>query len=404
MADKPENLWLKAIRSYWADPKNVMGPPGALVRRLFKFAWLVLSVYVLFWMAGPSQVKSWELWMSDKQLAGHLAWGFTFGSAMCFAVVGYTAAATEPIKVPVFLPIFTVENWRVKGLQIRTARLHLPNVRVFLGSVLAASLFAIALLGQWNFYLRDDQQSTGSSVAALGGSTDRVGEATAALTAFNTRVASADADYAGQVRACNPAYSPTGCSRIVTARAAAAVTANSERTALQDELRAARSATVTAHQDFTDPRPVDAQMAGATGLERGLVASLLDLLRSAVVEAMLVMGAGLGLVGATSQLGVPKVARETSPDPEIVAETEPAPEMPQEPVQRRRFTLPVATEEDYAIAAVIGPMARAEPQPSAEPVEPAADPEPAEALAEDADAREDMDPLAAEFLGETEDA
>jgi len=225
----------------------------------------------------------------------------------------------------------------------------------------------MALVGQWNYYLHDGLSTGGSSVAAIEGSNNRVAEAEAALAAFEVRTAEADATVTAAIAATS-AGSPTGRSRLVTAQMEAARVANIERARLTAELREARDATVEVRSTSTDPRPVDGQVAAATGLDRGLVASLLDLLRSGVVEALLVMGAGLGLSGSLSRVGVPKDEASFAPadPPEVVAETAPAPEAPPEPAPRRRFVLPEATAEDLALALAIGPLA-ASPAAASEP-------------------------------------
>ena len=406
-----ENLWANALREYWRDPRNVIGPPGALVRRIFKAAWLVLSVYVLIWIAGPSQVASWRLWMSDDNLATHIAWGFTLAGALCFAIVRYAAEGTEPIKVPVFLPTF--DGWR----GWRTARLHLPAITTLLGSALALALFMISLLGMWNYYLHEQQTAGGASVAALDGSTSSVAEAQAALASFEARTARADAAIT-QAISDTPPGSPTGRSRLVAQQTEASRNAGIERRQLTAALAAARAGTVSAHQEFSDPRPVDAQMAGVTGMARNVVASLLDLMRSAVVEALLVMGAGLGLVGATSKLGVPaeeqreteNVSRESTDDAgeseEIQVEVEPVAADPTPQPARFRFRLPNATDEDRAAALAIGPridVVAVEPEETADepaPVEPA--PEPAVAADDDNQAEAEIDPFLADELARGE--
>lgn len=391
-----ENLWLKAFRDFWSDPKNLIGPPGALVRRLFKGLWLLLSVYVLFWIAGPSQVASWKLWMGDDDLATHIAWGFTFASALCFAIVGYVAAESEPLKVPLIVPTIEFEERKYKGWKIKPMHLHLPNIRVGLGSALAFGLFAIALLGMWNFYLHEQQQTGGASVAALSGSTSRVEEAQRALAEFEQRTAQSQAAITAAIAA-TPASSPTGRSRLVRQQAEAARLAGEERRQLQAELREARAATVVSHTEYADPRPVDGQVAAVTGAPRGVVAATLDLLRSGIVEALLVMGAGLGLAGATSRIGVPAISRETpgntSEETVTVAETTAAPEAPVTPEPKRRFTLPGATEEDFHRAAAIGPLAWA--AASAEASDPEASDEPASEAAEEpvADAAPEVEPV-----------
>ncbi|WP_135210350.1 hypothetical protein [Vitreimonas flagellata] len=322
------HLWFEAFASYWRDPRNVIGPPGALVRRLFKFAWLVLSIYVLCWIAGPSQVASWRLWMADDRLATDIAWGFTFAGALGFAIVRYAAEGTSPVRVPLIVPILEFDEQRFKGLKIRSAHLHLPNVTVGAGALLVAALFAISLLGMWNYYLHEQRMSGGASVVAIDGATSSVSEATSALQRHNLEAAQR-AEQGRAELARTPENFATARSRIITANTEQTRLDNAERARLEAALQAARSANVTTHQEFTDPRPVDGEVASATGLARELVASLLDLLRSGVVEMLLVLGAGLGLVGATSKLGVLEgepVSQNppTNEDEEIIAPATPA--------------------------------------------------------------------------------
>lgn len=386
-----ENLWFKSIREYWRDPANVIGPPGALVRRVIKALWLVLSIYVLFWIAGPSQVSSWRLWMQDDRLAHDLAWGFTFASALCFAVVGYAAEGTKPIRMPI--PFFEFEG-SLRNVKIHTTHLHLPNVRVALGSLFAISLFFMSLVGMWNYYLHENITTGGSSVAAIEGTTSRVAEAEAELRAHDERTAASLATI-DQAIAQTSAGSPTGRSRLVAQRTAAAAAAATERRALQAELRAARGETVEVRETAADPRPVDGVFAAALGADRSLVSTLLDLMRSGVVEALLILGAGLGLAGSVSRIGVPKHEESFAPAPsveDVVAPTEPAPSAPAEPPPRRRNVLPAATEQDLAEAVVVGPHAV---QPAPEP-EPKAVQEPEEPTV----AEEEIDPLVAEQLVE----
>ena len=323
-----ENLWLKALREYWSDPRNVIGPPGAFVRRMIKALWLVLSIYVLFWIAGPSQVSSWQLWMQDDRLAHDLAWGFTFASALCFAVVGYAAEGTKPIRMPI--PFFEFEG-NIRNVKIHTTHLHLPNVRVFLGSIFAASLFFMSLVGMWNYYLYENLTTGGASVAAIEGTTNRVAEAEAALESHEAATVTALAIIDQGIRETS-AGSPTGRSRLVAQRTALMTESAAETARLRAELREARSQTVTVRETAADPRPVDGVFASALGAERTIVSTLLDLMRSGVVEGLLILGAGLGLAGSVSRIGVPKDEPDFAPAPprdEVkVEETDAAPEAP----------------------------------------------------------------------------
>lgn len=358
MTPRPKNLWAEMLRDYWSDPRNVIGPPGALVRRITKFLWIVLTIYVLFWVAAPSQVASWRLWMRDEQLAQDLAWAFTFASALCFAIVGYVADGTSPVRVPV--PFLEFEG-SIRNVKVHTTHMHLPNVRVLLGSLFALGLFFMSLLGMWNYYLHENIATGSTSVAAIQGSTSRVTEAEAALADHqrSTREALAQIDRA---IADTPDGSPTGRSRLVNQRTQLMTQAATETARLREELRVARETTVEVSATATDPRPVDGIVAAATGLDRGVVASTLDLMRSAVVEALLILGLGLGLAKAVERA---PVARE---EEGVVAPTpvETPQEQPPPPPPKRRFVLPTATAEDYAEAFVVGPRA---PPPPASPAE-----------------------------------
>ncbi len=379
---KPENLWLKMLHDYWSDPRNVIGQPGDLVRRITKFAWIVLTFYVLFWVAAPSQVASWRLWMRDAELAKDLAWGFTFASALCFAIVAYAAEGTRPLRVPV--PFFEFEG-SLRNVKIHTTHLHLPNVRVTIGSIFAVALFGMSLLGMWNYYLHENLATGGVSVASAEGSTNRVAEAEAALAEHQeqTQTALRQID---QAIADTPPGSPTGRSRLVAQRTALMTAAAAETTRLRDELRVARETTVEVASATTDPRPVDGIVAGATRIDRGVVAATLDLLRSAVVEALLVLGLGLGLAAAAPKK--PKLEEleeeqfeRTTDAPQSPPENKPADEPPPPP-PKRRFVLPTATEEDLRLAVAIGPH-RPAPQPApqdgpTEPIDPPAEPTPPE--------------------------
>jgi len=399
-------LWVEAFQSFWRDPKNITGGPGELQRRIFKFAWFVLAFYVLVWVAIPSQIESWKLWMTNDVLATHTGIAMAIASALCFAVVRYAAEAMKPIRVPIFIPKIEIAERR---LRVYVTHLHLPNITVLIGSAVAVGLFAMSFLGVWNYYLHENQKvGGGASVVATAGATDHVAEATAALAAHRA---------AEQARARNaelelsrtPENYATARSRIIAANTEAARLAAETDRQLAAELRVARASNVTVAETHSDPRPVDGVMAGILGWARDVVASFSDAMRSGLFEALITMGAGLSLVGATSQIGVgkPLDTRETPEEPEEPAlnDVDPPPAAPQEDERRYRFTLPTATDEDVETANAIGPTqpetaAPEEPAPEAAPEEEPA-PEPAQA---DADPFED-DPLAADhIMNEREDA
>jgi hypothetical protein len=92
-------------------------------------------------------------------------------------------------------------------------------------------------------------------------------------------------------------------------------------------------------------------------------------------RALLVLGAGLGLAGGISQVGVPKLKEEEPViEPETVAENEPAPPEPEPDLPRRRFVLPEATDQDRTEAVAVGPHP-ARPLSEGEQENPAAAPD-----------------------------
>lgn len=338
-------MWKEWLFSYWRDPRNVFN--GARldegVRRLFKVAWFAVAMWVLFEVAGPTNVNSLKLWLEDDELAAKTAWGMTWASALAFLVVREASRSLEPMRIA-----FPFVRWR----------LVLPSMTVLLGSVLVVGLLYVQLIGQWNYYLHDQMKTGGVAAAALDSGSDRVGEAERALAQFETR-SQASLAIIDRAIAETSAGSPTGRSRLVRERAQTEQAQARERQALQDELRQARAANVETRQDVSDVRPVDGQLAGVFGLPRDVMASINDLQRSGLIELLLVLGAALSMVGATSSIFKP--AAEPSPAsapehedaPAPIIES-PAPERAGPQVvrikPRKRFLLPSAAPEDRKAA------------------------------------------------------
>lgn len=265
---------------------------------------------MLFAVAGPTNVRSLQLWLDDQSLAFNTGWGLTFASFLAFAVVRYAAKA-EPMVAP----------WRdLKWL----SWVRFPTPTVMIGALLVGGLLWVQLLGAWNYYLHDQLRNTGASTIAIEASAERVANARKALASFEERAARASAT-ADSVLARTADNAPTGASRLVTASAGAAAAQREERRELQGALDEALGAMVRAQQTMSDRRPVDAQLAGMFGVSRPVMASANDLQRSGLVEVLLVMGAALSLVGATSRLGV---RREDAPPAEDGARDDDEPDEP----------------------------------------------------------------------------
>ena len=373
-------LWVEAIRSYWRDPKNVIGPPGSLARRTVKLSWIILSFYVLIFAAIPSQVESWKLWMSNDTLATSLGISFTCAAFLIGAVLSYVAESTKPVRIPLLIPLVEFSEGAYRGWRVGVMHLHLPNVRVTGGALVAVMLFAMSFAGMWNYYLFEQRSTGGVSVASSTMASGNIADAESALNdhraAAATRAASGEAELAR-----TPEAYATARARIRTANTEQArLDAETDR-ALAADLREARQANVTVATTASDPRPIDAVAAAVFRAPRADAASLMDAMRSGLVEALVFIGLALGLVPALSRAGVPVETRETieeGPPPEIVEETPTPP--PEEEGPRRRFVLPSATEDDYALAKAVGPIPRpateTPPQEPEAPHAPQGEPEP----------------------------
>lgn len=401
MSDEPKAgfwaLWVEAIQSYWRDPKNVIGPPGSLMRRGVKFAWIVLSFYVLIFAAIPSQVESWKLWMRNDTLATSLGISFTCAAFLIGSVLSYVAESTKPVRVPLPIPLIEFEERRYRGWKIAMMHLHLPNVRVTGATIVAVMLFAMSFTGMWNYYLFEQRSTGGVSVASASAASGNIADAERALS--DHRAAAAERAASGEAElARTPEAYATARARIRAANTEQArLDAETDR-ALATDLQDARAANVTVATTASDPRPIDAVASAVFRAPRADAASLMDAMRSGLVEALLFIGLSLGLVPALSRAGVPGETRETppEPEPEIVEETPPAP--PEEEGPRRRFVLPAATEEDYALAKAVGPIPR--PAPESAPPGPEAPDAPQEPrhVPENEPPPEEIDPLLRERM------
>ncbi len=392
-------LWVEAIQSYWRDPKNVIGPPGSLARRVVKLAWIVLAFYVLIFAAIPSQVESWKLWMRNDTLATSLGVSFTCAAFLIGAVLSYAAESTAPIRVPLPLPIIEFEDKRYRGWHLRMAHLHLPNLRVTFGAIVAIMLFTMSFAGMWNYYLYEQRSTGGISVASASASQGNIADAEKALSDHRAAAAERAASGEAELSRTPEAYA-TARARIRAANTEQArLDAETDRQ-LATDLREARAASVTVATTASDPRPIDAVASAISGAPRADAASLMDAMRSGLVEALIFIGLALGLVPALSRAGAPVETRETAVETievEIVEET-PAPP-PEEEGPRRRFVLPAATEEDYALAAAVGPIPRPTPEAAPESGEPAPGPQDAPEQVENEPA-EEIDPLVRERMME----
>lgn len=337
--------WGSWALDFVRDPRRVFSPGSvdAATRRLIKCAWFGVAVWILLAVAGPTNVRSLELWLEDQQLAHDTAWGLTWASFLAFAMVRYAYLGS---KITHPWPDIPALSW-----------IRFPPLTVIVGGALVAGLLYVQLITAWNYYLAQQMQTTGGAAIARQASSDSVADAERALAEFEQRAARQMATVDAAIAA-TPEGSPTGRSRLVREQAALTASLAEERRTLQADLRSARAGNVEITQTMSDRRPVDGELAGAFGISRPLMASLNDLQRSGLIELLLVMGAGLALVGATAPAR--KHEDATEPDAGAAAEDPPHEEPAAEEEiadnvaqfsPRKRFLLPSATAEDLEEAA-----------------------------------------------------
>jgi hypothetical protein len=340
----PVRPWRDWVWNYWRDPAKVFDRDGldVLTRLLFKSLWFFGALYLLFSVAGPTNVNALKLWLSDDVLAEHTGWSFTFMSFLAFAVVRYASEGTPPL--------LSVNLW--------VTRLVIPGITTLLGGLVIVGLLYVQLLNAWNYYLHEQRLATSSAVVAIESAGASVDDLRAELRQINeTERRTVDSISADLARV---APEKTLTIRTLTQQRQDAIDlAAQERKRVGEALAAARTANVSTRATTSDTRPVDAEMAALFRIDRQMMASLHDLQRSGLVEILLVMGAGLAL---TSK---PRRRKKIEDDEEPAAAAEPPPadtdtDTPADPPpddnvvtmpkRRHRFYLPAATDEDREAA------------------------------------------------------
>ncbi|NBW07945.1 MAG: hypothetical protein EBR82_07955 [Caulobacteraceae bacterium] len=335
MSEKKPNLWWRWIADYWSDPRKVFEAQRVedMWRKFFKLCWILGSVYILFWVAGPTNVKALQLWMEDDALAAATAWAMTWMSFLAFSIVRYASAGLAPITF--YIPLIP-RKWHAEPLS-------LPSLSVLMGSVLVLALLYVQFTNAFNMYAHEALKSGGAATTQLSAASSEVADLEAALRQVNegerATLARIDADLSRVAPEKTLTIRTLGAQRQDAVDKAAA-----ERRRIQAELKEARRTNVATTQTVSDPRPVDGYYAAALGIERTLMSALNDAQRSALVELLLVMGLGLGLVAATSKLGVREAAElKATTEPEAAPE-EKAPEDKASNVTpfpgRKKFLLP----------------------------------------------------------------
>ena len=301
IGDAVEHWWRRRHLNAWEDH----------ARRAVKCAALALVGLALVHVLYPTQREGWLLWLGeDKRVLAHWT---------AVVLVGVTA-----IILPLVRYANTHSRWLARS-----------------GGVFAVAMIVAVLLGGWNFYAASSGQKVDIALSAELSASSRIQEAESALAALDARTTQALAVLDNAI-AETSAGSPTGRSRLVAQRTAAAQAATEERRALQAELREARAEKVEVAETISDPRPIDGFISGIVGQPREAVAVALDLFRSAVFELFALLFVSLGTTAAISRMGAPIKARPDAPASQPNASAGPdEPENPDGPLRIERHSGPI---------------------------------------------------------------
>lgn len=235
-------------------------------RLALKAGFLALGVYALLAVSWPTQAKSWGLWITDQSLASATALLLTLAAA---GIIGVSSAASHGGR------------W-FTGLA---------------GLALGVGIYALTIGAAWNFYLHESVKN-GSAVLEASqrvqsASTTRIAELQEALKEIDAREGQTIAPLDARIATLPPG--PT-LRQVSASKDAALARFAEQRKPLQDELAELRrrDTQIDVRGDVVnttpvDSRPLDVELALFLGVPRTAVGSVLDLIRSAVVELFLIL-------------------------------------------------------------------------------------------------------------------
>lgn len=337
-------------------------------RLALKAGFLWLGVYALLAVSWPTQAKSWGLWITDQSLASATALLLTLAAA---GIIGVSNAASHGGR------------W-LTGLT---------------GLLLGVGIYCLTIGAAWNFYLHESVKN-GTSVLEASqrvqtASASRIAELQEELKAIDQREASTIAPLDARIATLPPG--PT-LRQVSASKDAALARFAEQRKPLQDELSELRrrDTQIDVRGDVVnttpvDSRPLDVELALFLGVPRTAVGSVLDLIRSAVVEAFLVLflplvladrpvpkadrrrrfgaivDAWLDYVAAAARAKIPPLPLPADPP-----RNDPPPPDPSVP-QLATFEMVYAV---WMIARAVTPIAPPDAPPAPPPADPPAPPQP----------------------------
>jgi len=193
------------------------------VRVSVKTLWLFLTLWILFFALLPLEIESWQLWMTNKELARNLAIAVVI---TCFLVVEMGRISFEA-KRP----------W---------------SGRIAYG--LAAICTVLAVLSGWNYLMHSADAMRGGGTAQAERSAEMLKQAQEDLAKHDKATAERLAILNGSLLKADAGWAPTGTSRLNQSITDYEKQATAERRQLVSRVENARSQAVVAH---VDPRPID---------------------------------------------------------------------------------------------------------------------------------------------------
>lgn len=235
------------------------------VRVSVKTLWLFLTLWILFFALLPLEVESWQLWMTNKDLAKNLAFAIVATSFLAIEVGRIAHEAKRPLV-----------GYYSYGL--------------------AALCTLLAVLSGWNYLMHSAEAMRGGGNAQAERSAEMLRQAQEDLDKHDKATAERLAILNASLQKADAGWAPTGTSRLNQSITDYEKQATTDRRELVKRVEDARSQAVVAH---TDPRPIDVVLGNILFKGDASKASiLLDLIRIVFFKAFLLMGLSLAFTPA----------------------------------------------------------------------------------------------------------
>lgn len=235
------------------------------VRVSIKTAWVLLTIAILIFALMPLEIESWQLWMTNKELARNLAMAIVITS---FLVLEMARIAHE-----------------AKQKALRNCAYGL-----------AALCTLLAILSGWNYLMHSAEAMRGGGSAQEERTSEAMKQANEDLTAFDAATTTGLAVRNASLAKADAGWAPTGTSKLTNAVSEYEHQRSVERRDLVSRLEKARSEAVVAH---VDPRPIDIVLGnvlfGGNAVNAGII---IDLIRVFFFKFFVLFGLPLAFMVA----------------------------------------------------------------------------------------------------------